>query len=240
MNIIYYSASANHTNQGAYDLHQLASAAAAVINQSTLSSNHNMPRTSMNANVPRSSSVQPSAFIPIRSTTPTINDHIHTARCAKRSADNNHIDHRRKRKITVPADYSSDDSIQADLDSPEEVFPIIPVTANNVTARQVLETTRTHIQHELDQDVLQQALNSTQYNMEHINNRNQPIPLTTNALVMRASARRPRGEAFNSYKAAQDELQPMQRFMQSNVLPQITEGKIEKSISIFKNLLEIL
>ena len=185
-----------------------------------------MPPTSMNLNAPRSASAQPSAFVPIRSSTPTSNDHIHTARCAKRTADNNPIDHRRKRRTTVPVDYSSDDSIQAELDSPEEIIPITPVTVNNVTVRQVQDTTRAHIQNGIDQDVLQQGLNLTQYNMEHINNRNQPIPLTTNALVMRASARRPRGEAFNSYKAAQDELQSMQRFMHTNVLPQITDGKI--------------
>ena len=78
----------------------------------------------MNLNAPRSASAQPSAFVPIRSSTPTSNDHIHTARCAKRTADNNPIDHRRKRRTTVPVDYSSDDSIQAELDSPEEIIPI--------------------------------------------------------------------------------------------------------------------
>ena len=97
----------------------------------------------------------------------------------------------------------------------------------HLSARAVVQHARETLANGLDVPLLNYAsqIDSVQVYPHHISNINQPPTGHQNAISGRSSTRRSRGEAFNSYSNAREELHAVNHYLQREVIPSISEGK---------------
>ena len=141
---------------------------------------------------------------------------------------------RRRRRIRSP--HPSNDMDLPNMDQNHHFRPIAPAMATHngsvtppihLSARAVVQHARETLANGLDVPLLNYAsqIDSVQVYPHHISNINQPPTVHQNAISGRSSTRRSRGEAFNSYSNAREELHAVNHYLQREVIPSISEGK---------------